>query len=527
MNRYLYRIWVIYLLAASSSLSAQDYINQRYDRQRIIMPALGGACPNLDSSNHVYINGVRFDFRSDSLQMIAVDTFVSQAIIPYYTINEAAQICNKQGQIAAYFNGGELWDRNEHKIIIDMFKYASSTMNFALAYNYNSCLILPMPLSESQYVLIGTDDYHYDRIYGVEAGKQLSAVYLDELSDGTLTISRIDSNLHQSSYTKNGSVTACRHANGRDWWVVSPKRWGTYFNVFLLEPGGLRFSHESTVADTIFDAGYAPEFSPDGRWYTRTRVEHLTQYKKKNFVQFFPFDRCSGTFGAPFVLRMPQEDTTSIGQAWFDATSRYVYFATCSSLFQADMWAADIQASLVKVSGYDHSLHDSGGFLCMGYGFLAPDGKAYIVDGRNNFRTTVVHNPSARGLACDARYAELVKPSCSGSALGNMPDFNLGPEDGTLCDSLGLDAVSIHSSSTASAPLTISPSPTTGDCTVMLPSQGGSLTVYDAQGAIRADFLIQNYQMEQALSLPLGVYYVAYRSTDGLINTGGKVVVIR
>jgi len=126
MSRYFHLLLMIYLMSILSSLSAQDYISQRYDRQRIIMPALGSGCLNLDSSNHVYINGVRFDYRSDSLQMIAVDTFVSQAIIPYYTINEAAQICNKQGQISAYFNGGELWDRNEHKIIIDIFKYASS-----------------------------------------------------------------------------------------------------------------------------------------------------------------------------------------------------------------------------------------------------------------------------------------------------------------------------------------------------------------------------------------------------------------
>ena len=98
MSRYFYLLLTVYLIAVSSSLSAQDYIRQRYDRQRIIMPVLGSGCNNLDSSNHVYINGVRFDFRSDSLQMIAVDTFVSQAIIPYYTINERRRSAISRGR---------------------------------------------------------------------------------------------------------------------------------------------------------------------------------------------------------------------------------------------------------------------------------------------------------------------------------------------------------------------------------------------------------------------------------------------
>ena len=31
----------------------------------------------------------------------------------------------------------------------------------------------------------------------------------------------------------------------------------------------------------------------------------------------------------------------------------------------------------------------------------------------------------SEGMACDARYASIMKPSCTGGSLGNMPDFNL------------------------------------------------------------------------------------------------------
>ena len=83
------------------------------------MPHFGGTCGNLDTANHVYINGVRLDFRSDSMQMITIDTFKSfDSIIPYYSLNENVQICNKRGEIAAYFNAGELWGRNENKTLL-------------------------------------------------------------------------------------------------------------------------------------------------------------------------------------------------------------------------------------------------------------------------------------------------------------------------------------------------------------------------------------------------------------------------
>ena len=510
-------------------IRAQDYINQKYDRQRILMPRFGGACGNLDTSNKFNINGVLFDFRDDTLKFFPIDTFQSfDSIIPYYSLNENAQICNKQGEITAYFNGGELWDRNENKTIIDVFKYASATQYFHPAYNFNSSLILPVPEPSNGYLLLGPDDYHYDTRYGVEAGEQLSGVYFTESPDGILTISRQDSNFHKSKYTYNGAITACRHANGRDWWVVAPRRWGKYFSTFLLSPQGISYLHDSPVSDTIYDNAINPVFSPDGRWYTRTSILiHYDMYKKKNGVQIFPFDRCNGTFSDPLEIILPIEDTTGIGIAIFDHTSRYLYIPTCASVYQFDMWATDIAASRVKVCGYDMSLPDSNWFLCLGTGFLAPDGKIYLVDGNNNFRMSVINNPSAPGLACDARYAAVTKPSCTGVNPGNMPDFNLGPLDGSSCDTLGLDAVAIRKSAPTATALTISPNPNTGDCSVWLPSQGGTLQVFDSRGRLIQTFLTKNFQMEQQLRLDAGVYAVTFRSADGRIYAAGKIVVLR
>ena len=507
---------------------AQDYIGQRYDRQRLIMPLLGPGCTNLDTANHVVINGVIFDFNADSLSVFPADTFKKNAPVPYWTYFEGSQICNKEGKLAAYFNGVELWDRNKNAMELDVFKYAYPSKPDILIYNINGCMMLPMPQGDHEYVLLGSDDFHYDPVYGVETGEQISAVYFTEGQAGDLTVTRIDSNLHHSKYTFNGIMQACRHANGRDWWIACPKRRSKVFNMFLLDEQGVRFSHECLVSDTIFTDDDSPVFSPDGTWFSKTHVRHYSQYSKKNHIQFFHFDRCTGTFSDSYKFVLPYRDTMCVIQALFDATSRYCYIGACTSLFQIDMWAENIAASLVRVCDYDPMLRDAGIYNVIGGGFLAPDGKMYFFDARNNFRTTVVHHPSEPGLACDARYAAVLKPSCTGFGLGNMPDFNLGSLDGSPCDTLGLNSVAVRKVNDLQyAVLEISPNPASGSATVFLPSAAGLLKISDISGKIIRTMHTQDFQMELEIELPAGVYLLQYLSTNQKIFTTGKLVMIR
>jgi hypothetical protein len=523
------RLYISFLLIVGvfSIGTAQDYVNQKFDRQFILMPRLGEACDNLDTSNHVYINATLLDFNTDSLQMSPLDTFAPDKPVPYFTINQCAEICDRQGRIAAYFNGADLWDRNKHSQPVEVFRHASSWGPFQLSYLINSCLMLPIPSRENHFVIIGPTKFQYepDTNYRAEAGTQISAAYFrQDTVDGSLGIYRVDSNLHAAKYVFSGAMTACRHSNGRDWWIACPERFGKIFHLFLLTPDGLIYSHDSEVSDLIYDFSIAPMFSPDGRYYTRTDVITIDQYRKKNYVQIFGFDRCTGMFSDPVSFQLPQEDTSSIGQAIFDASSRYLYLTSCASLFQVDMQASDIPGSLIKVSGYDRSIIDQLSYLCIGFGILAPDGKMYFADGRNSYRMTVVNNPSAPGLACDARYAAIMKPSCFGGAWGNMPDYNLGPLDGSPCDTLGLDAVSLHRPEKSSR-LEIAPSPTRGEFTVWLPSQEGRLSITDMQGIHIRQIPIERYAMEQRVILPRGIYLLTYQSADGRIRASGKVVV--
>ncbi|MCO6461454.1 MAG: T9SS type A sorting domain-containing protein [Saprospiraceae bacterium] len=328
--------------------------------------------------------------------------------------------------------------------------------------------------------------------------------------------------------THQGAITACRHANGRDWWIVSPERFSKKINTFLLTPYGIAYQGDQVLSDTLLDFSYAPSFSPDGQWYARTHIKSISMWKAINYAQLIPFDRCSGTFGDPITFTFPYEDSVGIVSIIFSPNSRYFYALCYTSIWQGDLTAPDIPASLVRVARYDPTIIDRNTPLTFGVGFLGPDGKIYIFDGRYNFRSSVIHSPDSLGLACDARYASLMKPSCTGMSVGNMPDFNLGPIDGSSCDTLGLDnPLSTHTSDyTKSAPLEIYPNPSTGHFSVNVPSQNGFLAVIDMKGQHVRTISVPRFKMVVDVSLPAGAYIITYYSDDGKIIARGKVAVM-
>ena len=251
-------------------------------------------------------------------------------------------------------------------------------------------------------------------------------------------------------------------------------------------------------------------------------------WEKIAYAQIIPFDRCSGTFGDPINFTIPYEDSAGIGSIIFSPNSRYFYAFCGVSIWQGDLTAMDIPASLIRVARYNPNIIDNGTPLNFGIGFQGPDDKIYVFDGRNNFRTSVINSPDSFGLACDARYASLMKPSCTGMSLGNMPNFNLGPIDGSLCDTLGLDnPLSTHiSGHTKSAPLEIYPNPSLGNITINVPSQKGFLSVIDIKGQHVQTIAVSKFKMLVDLSLPAGAYIITYYSDDGKIITSGKVAVL-
>ncbi|MBK9514254.1 MAG: T9SS type A sorting domain-containing protein [Flavobacteriales bacterium] len=70
---------------------------------------------------------------------------------------------------------------------------------------------------------------------------------------------------------------------------------------------------------------------------------------------------------------------------------------------------------------------------------LAPDGKIYISTSNGTLHLHVINNPDAPGLGCNMVQHQLELPRYFSNSLPNHPNYHLGPVDGSICDSLGVN----------------------------------------------------------------------------------------
>jgi hypothetical protein len=90
--------------------------------------------------------------------------------------------------------------------------------------------------------------------------------------------------------TAPGDMQACRHANGRDWWIIKPGRYEDEYYIGILSPTGLTLEKitipEATHREQSETFTY---FNQEG-----SRLIHFTGKENKNLYGY-DFDRCSGS----------------------------------------------------------------------------------------------------------------------------------------------------------------------------------------------------------------------------------------
>ncbi|MBK8846444.1 MAG: T9SS type A sorting domain-containing protein [Bacteroidetes bacterium] len=113
--------------------------------------------------------------------------------------------------------------------------------------------------------------------------------------------------------------------------------------------------------------------------------------------------------------------------------------------------------------------------------FLAADNKIYVVTQANYLAMNVINNPDSLGLACDVIQHGLMLSKLNQRTCPNWPNYELGPEIGSICDSLGLAQYEVITS----VGLQLFPNPASGFYNIRysIPGNATALaTVYDVTG---------------------------------------------
>jgi len=335
------------------------------------------------------------------------------------------------------------------------------------------CLILPKPEAPGIYYLFhGTVDD--------QSGPNALYLYLTTIDmslDGGMGGVVAKNQVLISDALNPGKITAVRHANGRDWWIFCHKvNTNTYYRL-LLTPAGVSLDGTQSIGVVRPpDVGQVC-FSPDGSKF----AYYWGQFNQD--LEIFSFDRCTGMFSAPVHILI--SDANSMGGVAFSPNSRYLYVPSIEDVYQYDTEAPDIGASMVHIAEWDGFYSPEPPFATVfDIAQLAPDGKIYIGTGNGTFHLHVIHDPDEPGLACNMEQHGIELPHYFVNSLPNHPNYHLGPIDGSVCDSLGIN------NGMAEAALSLSlaayPNPSNGAFTVSYPAQPnpGELEVRDLSGRL-------------------------------------------
>ncbi len=287
-----------------------------------------------------------------------------------------ASISDSLGNILIYTDGDSVWNANHTHMPngYDLLGEPSST---------ESAIIIPYPDNDSLYIIFTVD------AEGGEDGLCYSVVNMN-LDNGLGDIQTKNIKLTSPVSEK---VTAVRHANNRDFWVVS-HGWDTdSFFVYLVTPSGvdpipqifeLGTPHYDIGLHGNNAVGYM-KFSPDG-----TKIAAAIQVSM--VIELYDFDNSTGLISNPITINA---GGSPYGVEFSSDVSK-LYYTSQFYLFQADLSSYNETDIVNSVTLIDSSQT----FNFFGAIQLATDGKIYLSQEFSPY-IGIVNNPTKPADSCD------------------------------------------------------------------------------------------------------------------------------
>ncbi len=314
---------------------------------------------------------------------------------------------------------------------------------------YHDMLILPKSVTDSTF---------YVFVAGVvvpDTGLWYSIVDM-KLQGGLGEV--VQKNVRYETHPVQDMLTAVKHGNGKDWWLVT-RRWRSSgagigndeFWVYLVDSIGIHPLPIQHIGLSHFDNGGDMSFNNSG--------DKLALCGLGNYLGIFDFDRCTGTISNENLIELngapgshPFRWYTSVV---FSPNSQFLYvnsiqevYQTSGKLYQFNLNATNIAASRVLIDSFPVPAENSGMEI-------GPDGKIYIscvfdsigsafpypptLYNYINNNLSVINYPDSLGAACDFQpFSFNLGSGRTYYGLPNNPDYELGAWVGSPCDTLSV-----------------------------------------------------------------------------------------
>ncbi len=339
-----------------------------------------------------------------------------------------SSICDTAGNLMFYTNGCAIAGaddailENGADLNPGNVYEAKCTVEGYYTSGYQSALILPAPEADTLYYVFHKRITYVFNPFDIKVDKLFySIVDMNaNTSKGKVTTKNMAIMSDDIAY---GQMTAVKHANGKDWWLVTPKDDSNTFYIFLFTKDGIVDTIEQTIGTAPpvnASGGIQMVFSPDGSKLFRTNPKHA--------VKVYDFDRALGTFTAYDSITVDYKNYPDPVTTWcaVSPNNRYLYVTTSLYVFQFDLWSSDISASQQVVAEWDGFKAPIG--TTFGACQLGPDCKIYIVTIDSKYYH-VINHPDEPGPACDVAQHSFIFPTSTGASMPIFPNYRLGPLD--------------------------------------------------------------------------------------------------
>jgi len=318
-----------------------------------------------------------------------------------------------------------------------------------------------------------------------------------------------------------GSLTACRHGNGVDWWLIG-----------LIEPCNIIAEYlvkeDTIIGPTYYTLDVKIDFSKVfnlGGMFFNLDGSKLIYGSYITNIFIHDFDRCTGVISNSKTIET-NYNKISYGGLMVSPNGRYIYANDFWNLYQFDLDADDVAASKVFIDSLDKTKQFpfEGKFMNMQIG---PDGKIYMNCYNGVHVMHRINNPDEKGKACNFVQNDVFLATDNKISIPNFPNYRLGPLKGSPCDTLSVATKDIKPEDYG-IKLFPNPSSTIIKIDITIPQYDPTIktevVLVDVSGAIVMRYVMPDFAYLATLDiskLPSGVYGVQLRQPQ---RTGERVL---
>jgi hypothetical protein len=452
----------------------------------------------------------------DSLPNIDIQSFLT-----------IANICDTAGNLLFYTNGINVYNIKGNVMLNGDSLSAPSEYYSQVTYqsmpSQEGAVILPKPGDNNLYYI-----FHYtptDTILAVGGGEALNLYYsiVDmRLDSGRGSVISKNNPIIKNELLSWSRLAACKHANGRDWWIVKNAWSKNIYYEFLLTPNGVQGPFVQQIGPgygNLNEQDSYAAFSPDGSKYASVATG--------SDVVLLDFDRCTGLFSNPDSFANVDSDyppnsyTPGGFNLNFSPSGRFLYVDIDMELNQYDLWSGTHDSIRIETDteAYQMNIIQA-----------APNGKIYVSCwAGGSYNMHVINQPDSLGLACDFQLFGQPTLSQSPVAIPYFPNFRLGALVGSGCDTLtAIQAIADAHPAFA----TVSPNPASDRAEIIYytgSNTANKAMLYNINGQLVWSSNVSGSSGNISLDvsvLPAGIYFVRFIA-DGKELLSSKLVVMR